>query len=173
MNIDKQFVLDYIADFLIYDYLAHGIVLILFFLLFAVSIIARKKILVAILIFFIAVLVLVFGPFVAKMAIDNTVRASKVSDLTYKQLIYIDDVIVKGKIHNRGKINFTQCEVDMSIIKPEENEYKQMLSDLKPIKKYRFVVNEKIKQNESYDFDFTITKFQIQKYKLKAQSKCK
>jgi len=165
---------EYIASLGMYDYIGLGVVFLLFLLLFFISIMARKKPIVATIIGFMSLVILFFGPLISKIALDMSVRKSEILELKTKQLQYVNSLLVNAKIKNRGLVTFNECDIKIKIIKKSNNKIKAIKYRLKPLKKYTYNKKVNLAPSSQVPIKIIIDDFKVKlPYELKITSQCK
>ncbi len=100
-----------------YDYMAIGWILFLAILLMVLGAFIKRRSLSYSLLFF-GLFLLFFGPPVIKMAMDLYLRAATVTIEKVKPLNFSRSLIVEGTIENSGRIDFSSCDIVLSVYRP-------------------------------------------------------
>jgi ribosome maturation protein Sdo1 len=124
----------------------------------------KSKPLLSFVIFILAILFIPTGFFGAKYFIDGKLRKNTVVIETVKPLKYTKSVIIKGKITNKGKIDFKKCLIEIKIVKTSKNRLHAMLYQLKPIKKMSILLDRHIKKGSGVSFKTMINDIKYEKY---------
>lgn len=153
INVFKTSILNYLAHFTMYDYIAYAWLIMTFFITILLSIIlTRKSPLISIITFILSLVLLFVGPFKIKQFLDFYLRHSKSNVTLVKQLNFSDTLLVSGEIQNLSKIQFTNCSVQIDIIKYNNNYFKSIANKLKPLRKQTIFIDKPIDINQSKEF---------------------
>ena len=141
----KEFIIERLTDFInnltIYDYLAFG-VLGLLFILFLILIFVPKNAMVRLFMLLLTILTLIVGPFGVKFGLDSIVRKTELNVSETKRLTFANTLIVVGNIKNVGKIDYTKCKISTTVIPKGESSY---------INHFNFFLNPLYKSYDSID----------------------
>lgn len=107
----------------IYHYGTIALTLLIAILFFSLAILLRKKLWLFLILFLLSLFTLFAGPFISFNAIDAVVRKLSFSKLEIQQLVYVDDIIVRGVVTNNGKVPISQCTITASRSKTSQNEW--------------------------------------------------
>ena len=169
----RERIFDYAHHLTIYDYFAYSWVLITFvFLIIFVFILMKKSPKIAILLFFIASLFLMFSPIFVKIIFDKSIKKVEIIDKDIKKLNFSHMLIIQGKIKNKAKIDFDKCRVFAFVIKKSDNKYKQFLNHLKFKRYLSIVINKQLKRGESLPFKLIFKEFYEDSYITKIYGEC-
>ena len=160
----KARIADYLHHLTNYDYIAYGWLLgvLVGFLLLAIAL-AGKSPKTALFMILLVLLLMVPGPFLMKYALDQTVRKTELTDLNTTQLSYAKNLIVLGKIKNRGRIDMEGCRVFADVVKLDSNRYKQFLYKLKPLRKQMLKIEKKLPKGEEMPYRIVFDNFDLKK----------
>ncbi len=160
----KQRILDYIHYLSIYDYIAYGwlLALLICFLLLAIVLANKKPKLATFFIFSVFVLMFI-GPLGLKYGLDKIIRNALVVDQNSTQLPFSKNLVVVGKIENRGKVDFQKCRVFVKVLKEDKNKYKQILDLLKPIRKKTLTLDSNISKGKTLAYRVVLDHFDYHK----------
>jgi len=145
----------------IYDYLGLALLFLLFLLCILLAIFAKNKAGLALFFALIAFSLLIAGPFGIKIAFDSIIRANTIEINSIQKLNFSDALVIDGTVTNRGKVDFSKCDIKVFITKEHSNNYLQMLYNLKPIMTHKHTVEE-IKILESVSFNIVIDNFKLE-----------
>lgn len=155
----KTSLLIYISHFGIYDYVAFAWLILLFFAFIILAIfLARKSILGSILTLLLALFIFTAGPFILKHYLDLALRPTAIQT-QFKRLHFSDTLIVTGTLKNISKQSFTLCYLDVKIVQDTHNQWKNYLTNLKPIAKKTILIQEKLETQEQTDFRVVFDRF--------------
>ncbi len=160
----KARIADYLHHLTNYDYIAYGWLLgvLVGFLLLAIALAGRSP-KTALFMIFLVLLLMVPGPFLMKYALDQTVRKTALTDLNTTQLSYAKNLIVLGKIENRGRIDMQGCRVFVDVVKQDPNKYKQFLYRLKPLRKQMLKIEKKLPKGGAMPYKIVFDNFDLKK----------
>lgn len=155
-----QFFHNFADALTIYDYLALTLLLLLFLLCIVLAIFARNRAGLAVFFALIAFTLLVAGPFGVKIALDSIIRSNSIEITNVQKLNFSDALVIDGTLTNKGKVNFSKCDIKVSVVKEYANQYLQMLFNLKPIMTKKHTV-EGIEIAQSVQFNIVIDQFTL------------
>jgi hypothetical protein len=115
-----------------YDYMAIGWILFLGFLLIVLALFLKKRAL-SYSLLFIGLFLLFFGAPVIKYAMDRYMRPAEIAVTKVKPLRYSHSLIVEGSVHNIGKIDYSACDLILSIYRPR-TALKELAALLRPMR---------------------------------------
>jgi hypothetical protein len=166
--------LDYMHALSMYDYIAFGWLLFLFLIILTLAILlGRKKPRLAIVLIMITILLMFVAPFGLKYFLDNTVRKVDVVVDKVSKLHFASSLIVAGHLSNDGKVPFQKCRINAKVFKIDENKYKNMLNNLKPLRNKTIVVDKNISQGEEAVFKIVFENFKTTKdYNVSLSAEC-
>ena len=98
-----------------------------------------------------------------KYALDQTVRKTELTDLNTTKLSYAKNLIVLGKIENRGRIDMQGCRVFVDVVKQDPNKYKQFLYRLKPLRKQMLKIEKKLPKGGEMPYKIVFDNFDLKK----------
>ncbi len=81
-----------------------------------------------------------------------------------KPLSYSPTFLIDVKFINRGKFDFNKCLFSLTPKKESDNILDQIKQKIKPIAKFRFMVRDKIRVNESYEFSKILPQYHYRGY---------
>ena len=160
----KSYVITYINHFGVYDYVAFAWLILLFFVSLLLAIfIAKKSPIFSILVLLFSLTLLFAGPFILKNYLDDYLRSTKNTTVLVKKLSYSDALVVTGEVTNTSKQNFSICDVDIAVLKSSDNYMKNIINQLKPLRKKTIFIDEPLEINATKElrvvFDnYTYTK---------------
>ncbi len=170
----KQHLLDYIHALSIYDYIAYGwLFAILCFLLFiAIALIGKKPIRALTLIVLTMILMLI-APFGLKLFLDKTIRHAIIVDQNSTKLHFTPDLIVTGKVQNKGYVDFRTCRVRAKIFKKDTNRIKDTINRLKPLRQKTILLKKRLQQEAMEEFKIVFNRFDYPgAYRVQISAEC-
>jgi len=163
----------FIAGLMVYDYILFVSVLLLFVLFIVLAILLRKRLSVAIFFVLLAFGTFLLGPTLGYIELHNFLFKNKTELISQKKLHFSKAVIVKGRLSNLSKFNFTSCKVTANIYRVSKNKYKNYIYKLKPLKKMSIVLKD-IKRAESKPFEIIVEPFTYTKdYNISLGAHCR
>ena len=148
-------------------------VFVLFILFIILSILLRKKVVLALIFLILAFGTLLLGPSFGYIEMHKYLFKNTIVLESQKKLSFSEAVVVKGKITNESKLNFSSCKITASAYKVTSNEYKNYLLKFKPFKKSSITTPE-IPKGSSYEFKLFIEPFTYKKdYNISLGADCK
>lgn len=167
----KVRILDYLHHLSNYDYIAYGwLAATLFgFLLLAIAL-AGKKPKLSLFMILIVLLFMMTGPLGMKYALDQTVRKVVLVDKNVTELPFSKNLVILGTIKNKGRVNMHGCRVFVDILKKDDNKYKQILYQLKPLRKKIITLNKKLDKGEEMAYKIVLDHFAMHNNYLVRQS---
>jgi hypothetical protein len=69
-----------------------------------------------------------------------------------KKLQFSDSLIVTGEVQNLSKKDFSQCTIDIKVVKDSKNSVKNFINQLKPLRKKTIFMEDIIEVNATKDF---------------------
>ncbi len=164
---------EFIDNLIIYDYMLFGAGFILFLLLLILAILLRKKIGFAIFLIILAFSIFVLSPTVGYVELHKYLFKNTTELLSQKKLTFTKAVVIKGKIINNSKFNFTTCKITANAYKITKNKYKNYILKLKPFQKMSIDEND-IQKGQSRTFKIIMEPFYYKKdYNISLEAKCK
>ena len=169
----KEKILLFLHSLSIYDYVYFGSVFILFLLFIILTLLLRKKITLAMLIFLIALLDIILGPTIGYSYFHSTLYKNEITLTKTKKLSFVEGVVIEGKLTNTSRFDFKECTIKASILKDTHNKYKNLILKLKPIKTDVIKIQD-IKKGKSAEFKFLIEPFKYKKdFNVSVSGVCK
>ena len=163
----------FIEELIIYDYVLFAAVFVLFILFIILSILLRKKVVLALIFLILAFGTLLLGPSFGYIEMHKYLFKNTLELESQKKLSFSEAVVVKGKITNESKLNFSSCKITASAYRVTSNEYKNYLLKFKPFKKSSITTPE-IPKGSSYEFKLFIEPFTYKKdYNISLGADCK
>jgi hypothetical protein len=129
-------------------------------LLLAIAL-ANKKPKTSLVLILMVLITMMAGPFGMKYLLDRTVRKVALEDTNTTQLQFAKDLIVTGKIANEGKIDMAGCRIFVSVLKKDDNPYKQMLYKLKPLRKKSIHIEKSLPKGEEMAYRVVLEQFTL------------
>ena len=102
-----------------YDYMALGWAIFLAFLLMFLGAFIKRRGL-SYFLLLLGLLLLFVGPPAIKFGLDGLIRAASVTVDESRRLRYSDALLVEGEVHNDGKIDYTSCDLVVSLYRPDK-----------------------------------------------------
>ncbi len=171
----RERILDYLHHLSVYDYIAYGwLVAVLVGSLLLAIVLAGKKPKTSLLLILIVLVSMMAGPFGMKYALDRIVRKTALTDTNTTHLQFAKDLIVTGKIVNEGKIDFSGCRVFVTVLKKDENRYRQMLYMLKPLRKKSLHIEKRLPKGEEMAYRVVLEHFALREgtYDVRQRVEC-
>ncbi len=170
----KQNLLDYVHALTLYDYVAFGWLLFLFLIILTLAILlGRKKPTLALFLIMIVILLMFVAPFGMKYFLDTTVRKVDVVTDKISKLHFASSLIVTGHLINSGKVPYQKCRVNAKVFKINENKYRNILNNLKPLRNKTIVVDKNISEGQEAMFKIVFDKFTYSKeYNVTLSAEC-
>ncbi len=160
----KENLLDYLHTLTLYDYTAFGWLLFLFLIILTLAVLlGRKKPTLALFLIMIVILLMFVAPFGIKYFLDKTVRKVEVVTDKISKLHFASSLIVTGHLINSGKIPYQKCRINAKVFKINDNKYKNILNNLKPLRNKTIVVEKNISQGQEAMFKIVFDKFTYSK----------
>ncbi len=154
-----------------YDYMAIGWILFLALLLLILAAIVKKRAL-SYLSLFMGVLLLFAGPAAVKSIMDSYLRKADIQVESTKRLNYSSSLIIEGKIKNDSELDFSRCDLAVSIYRPAYNFLDRAAAVLKPIAVKIERTDFPIARNETKPFRIIVDHFSTQEFNLTVQPRC-
>ena len=163
----------FIDELIIYDYVLFGSAFILFILFIVLTIVLRKKMVLAILFLIVAFSTLLILPTYGYIAMHAYLFKNSLS-LTHEQrLLYSDALLLRGTLTNESRFDFKSCKITASVSRVTENKYKNYLLKFKPFIKSS-ISTPAIKQGQTYRFEFFVEPFTYKNdYNISLGAACK
>ncbi len=163
----------FIDGLIMYDYILFGSAFVLFILFIILGIMLRKKVFIATLFIFIGFASLLLGPSLGYVKMHDYLFKNTTTISSQKRLEFTQAIVVKGKITNESKFNFTSCKISANVHKTSKNEYKNMILKFKTIKKMS-IIEKDILKGETRAFKIIVEPFTYKKdYNISIGGKCK
>ncbi len=174
MNELKQRIIDYIHHLTIYDYFAISWVgVFFFFVIMMVFLNIKKRTKFAISLFLISLILVAFSPIFIKLYFDKTVRKVEILNQKITKLKFANMLIIKGKLQNQGKIDYQKCRIFTKVVKKDKNKYKNILNNLKPLRKMSILLDKELKKENKESFKIVMKDFDLQDiYDVKISGEC-
>ncbi len=154
-----------------YDYLAIGWILFLAFLLLILGAVAKKRAL-SYLSLLSGVLLLFAGPPAVKVIMDGYLRKAEAQIEKIKHLKYSGSLIIEGNLKNHSKLDFSRCDLAVSIYRPSSNFLERTAALLKPIRVEIEHIDSPLERNETKPFRIIVDHFTTQEFNLTVQPRC-
>ncbi len=154
-----------------YDYLAIGWILFLALLLLILAAIVKKRAL-SYLSLLTGVLLLFAGPVAVKITMDGYLRRAAVQVESVKRLNYSDSLIIEGKIENGSRLDFSHCDLAVSVYRPSSNFLERTAAVLKPVTVRIEHLESPLERNGTKPFRIIVDHFTTQEFNLTVQPRC-
>ena len=163
----------FLNDLITYDYILFGGVFVLFILFIVLGIVLRKKIALAIFLILLSFTILVVGSTVGYVKMHDFLFKNSVELTSQKKLSFTQAVVVKAKLTNESKYDFTECKVTASAHKISKNRLKNFIYSFKSFKKMS-ILEQDIAVGETRDIKIIVEPFTYSKdYNISLGAKCK
>ena len=174
MDSMQKYLIEYIGSFTFYDYLAYLWLIVLFFILIALSLLMIKRnVFITLFLVFFSFLILFFSPFGIKHILDSYVRKTSIELEKPRYLHFSKSLIISGKLTNDSKIDYNKCIIYIDILENSSNKYLNYVNRLKPLREKSIVINKKIEQGGDYSFRIVIDNFNLKDdYNISAKADC-
>ena len=170
----KVKLLDFFATLTMYDYGGFAVVFMLFILFLVLALIARKRVLLSILLILLAFGALFAGPYVVYTFVHSTLYKSSAKVTTAKKLHYTKTLVVKGEIHYLGKVDATRCKVRAKVFKKGGGNFvKSFANTIKPYKTRSTDVNKSFTKGATIPFKILVEPFKYEgDFNITLQTEC-
>lgn len=156
-----------------YDYILFGSVFALFILFIILSLLLRKKVFLAVISLLLGFSVLLLGPTLGYIKMHNYLFKNSLILQSQKKLSFTQAVVVKGRVTNESKFDFSTCKITASAYKISKNKYRNYLLKLKPFQKGSTLTSN-IPKGSTDDFKIFIEPFTYEKdYNISLEADCK
>ena len=163
----------FIDGLIIYDYVLFGSSFVLFILFIVLSIVLRRKVALAVIFMLLGFSILLLGPTLGYVKMHEFLFKNSVLLESQQKLTFTEAVVVRGKIANESKFDFSSCKITASAYRVTKNEYKNYLLKFKPFQKSSIITPE-IPKGSSYDFKLFVEPFRYTKeYNISLGADCK
>ena len=169
----KEKLLAFLHSLTPFDFLYFGAVFLLFILLIILTLVLRKRLLLALFTLLIAILEIVFAPTIGfdyfhSWMFKNTITVTKT-----KKLHFVEAVVVEGKLKNESRFDFQSCSIKATIYKDTHNRFKNLIFKLKPLKSATLTIKD-IPKGADGNFKFLIEPFRYKKdFSVSVEGICK
>jgi hypothetical protein len=143
-----------------YDYMAIGWVLFLSILFLILAAFVRRRGATYFLLF-LGLVLLFFGPPMIKVALDNFIRAAEVETTKVKPLKYSRSLLLEGNLTNRGRIDFSSCDLVVSLYRPN-TPLKEWAAYLKPFRVAVVAIEAPLTRGETKPFRVLVDDFRVE-----------
>jgi hypothetical protein len=163
----------FIDGLISYDYILFGSVFVLFILFIIFTILLRRRVFLALLFFLLSFSILILGPTLGYIKMHEYLFKNTLTLKSQKKLSFTEAVMVKGRLTNESKFDFTSCKITASAYKVTSNKYKNYLLKFKPFQKASIVTDE-IEKGSSVEFKIFIEPFTYSReYNISLGADCK
>ncbi len=156
-----------------YDYILFSALFVLFLLLLIMTLLLRKKHILASIFLILSLATLFVAPFVGYIQLHKYLykNSSKITEV--KALQFTPTLIVKGTLTNESKRDFATCKVQVNIFKVAHNIILDTLFPLNPFQKV-WVAENGIRKGETRELRIIVEPFTYKKeYNLSLSTDCK
>ena len=171
----KERILDYVHHLSTYDYIAYGwlAAVLVGFLLLAIAL-AGKKPKTALFLILVVLTGMMIGPLGLKYGLDQTIRKVVLADTNVTQLHFAKNLIVSGVIENEGKIDLHGCRVFVKVLKSDDNQYKELLYTLKPLRRKKIHLRQTLPKGGQLAYRVVLDRFALSEgtYRVKQSVEC-
>ncbi len=162
-----------LQGFLLHDYLLFGAIFLVALLLLLVTFLLRKRPFLALLLFMFGAMALVGGSYFAYDYLHAYLFKSRVEIVETKKLTFTKAVVLKAKLYNDSKFDFSECKVEAALHKKLENRYKNLLQSYKYIAKESIIIKD-LAQGGVEDIKLLIEPFSYDgEFYAKMEAKCR
>jgi len=154
-----------------YDYMAIGWILFLALLLLILAAVVKKRVL-SYLSLLAGLLLLFAGPPTVKSVLDGYLREADIEVERVKRLNYSSSLIIEGEIKNVSELDFSHCDLAVSIYRPASNVLDHAAAVLKPITVKIERMDSPIARSETKPFRIIVDHFSTQEFNLTVQPRC-
>jgi uncharacterized protein DUF2393 len=163
----------FVEGLISYDYILFSSSFVLFIVFIILSIVFRKKLTIAIVFVLLGFFILLLGPTVGYIQMHNYLFKNSIVLESQQKLSFTEAIVVKGKLTNDSKFDFSTCEITANVYKVTKNKYRNYLLKFKPFQKSS-MFTPAILKGESYDFKLFIEPFRYSKeYNISLGADCK
>ena len=169
----KEKITTFIHGLISYDYILFGSVFALFILLIILTIVLRRKLKVALFLLLLAFSILFLGPSLGYVAMHHYLYKNSLTLLSQKRLHFSDAIVVKGRITNESKFDFSRCIIRVDVHKNSKNKLKKFLYKFNTIQQMS-ILKRDIRKGKTVDFKVIVEPFKYKKdYFITLGAKCK
>jgi len=174
IEILRQHLLDYAHALSIYDYIAFGwLFAVLAFLLFIAIALIKKRPMRALTLIVLTMILMLTAPVGLKIFLDKTIRHAIIIDQNSTKLHFTPDLIVTGKVQNKGYVDFRTCRIRAKIFKKDTNKIKDTLNHLKPLRQKSILLKKELLQEATEEFKIVFNRFDYPgAYRVQISAEC-
>lgn len=163
----------FIDSLIMYDYILFGASFGLFLLFIILTIVLRKKALLATLFGLLSFSILILGPTLGYVKMHEYLFKNSTKLVSQKKLEFTNAIVVKGTLSNESKFDFSSCKITANVHKVSKNSLKNYIYKFKTLKKMS-IIQENIIKNQTIDFKIIVEPFTYSKdYNITLGAKCK
>lgn len=176
MNLEQ---LTALADEFIYaltpfHLIGFGVALLLFFTVVVLAILTRKKPALSFFLLLLSMLTLLFGPVVAYMVVENTVRSHAFKNVEVRQYVYQNRAKVTGLLANTGKYPLKECRITAVAVRPSDDPVKKAANRLKPYRETETLLHGVLQPGEERSFTILVDNVRFETdLTFKLQARCR
>jgi hypothetical protein len=163
----------YLSSLHIFDYVAYSWLLLVFLILISLSIVLRHRVGISILFVLLSMATFFIAPIFVKHLMDGYIRKGVVEleDMIY--FSYAKSLVAEGTLTNEGKKLFSQCSVELDVIKIEHNVLLDLRNQFRPMRKGIEHIEGPIEVGQSKPFKIVISGFTTtSEYNTTIQAHC-
>jgi hypothetical protein len=158
---------------IVQDYILFGSVFILFICLLILAILLKDRRKTSRFIATFAFLLLIFGPTLGYIEMHKYLFKNYIELISQQKLNFTNAIVVKGKVTNNSKVNFSSCKITATAYKKTPKEYKNYILRLKPLQISSIILQD-VPKNQTKEFKMFIEPFTYTKdYTVELQSSCR
>jgi hypothetical protein len=156
-----------------YDYILFGSSFLLFILLIILTIILRRKVVLAVFLGILSFSILILAPTLGYIKMHEYLFKNTTKLTSEKKLLFTKAVVVKGTLKNESKVDFESCKITASAFKVTGNAFKDYIFSFKPFKKM-YITEYNIKKGQTRDFKIIVEPFTYSKdYNISIGADCR
>lgn len=169
----KEKIAAFLQELILYDYILFGATFTLFLLFIILGIILRERLFLALFLIIFAFLLLILAPTLGYIQMHKALFSNSLEIISQKKLTFVEAVIVKGRLKNESKFDFSECKIKAQAYKVSTNPIKSLLYPLNPFQ-YATATISAIPKDTSKEFQIIIEPFTYQyEYNISIGAKCK
>ena len=158
---------------IVQDYILFASVFVLFICLLILAILLKDRRIISRFLATFAFLLLIFGPTFGYIVMHKYLFKNYIELVSQQKLVFTNAIVVKGKVTNNSKVNFSHCKITATAYKKTPSEYKNYILRLKPIQKSSIILQD-VPKDQTKEFKMFIEPFTYTKdYTVELQSSCR
>ncbi len=155
----KAKILSFIDQLLLYDYLLFGGIILVFILLLILAIVLRHRIVLAIVLVFIAFGILTAGSFAGYKMLHHYLFSNTITLTEVKALEFTEALLIKGDLNNTSKRPFKECKLSAGVYKVTHNRYVDRVYPYLPFRHASLTLKQPLKPGETESFKLFVEPF--------------